>query len=210
MSKQKPTAFQTFSRLTIMLGTLTTGSLAAWHYGPEPQDLADLIDSTASMVVEVPGHEPPTAVTAAVEFAEDAADQLSTPPAFDAPVALDTPLFDPAVQPAAATAPLAQAAPSPAPSQQALSQQALPRAVTPVLDRLERDRLTAPLLAAGAIRADVQPWGTGEQQVYRATAAFPVGDPTGGMESRLDAVETSPERAVQALLARAGQTGYQR
>lgn len=208
MSKNKPTAFQTFSRLTIMLGTLVSGSLAAWHYGPEPQDLADLIDSTASMVVEVPGHEPPAAVTAAVEFAEEAADQLATPPAFDAPVALDTPLFDPAVQPASAAAPLAQAAPASAPSQP--TQQALPRAVTPVLDRLERDRLTAPLLAAGAIRADVQPWGTGEQQVYRATAAFPVGDPTGGMESRLDAVETTPERAVQALLARASQTRYQR
>lgn len=192
MSKQKPTAFQTFSRLAIMSGTLGVGSTAAYLYGPEPQDLADLIDSTASMVVEVPGHEPPAAVTAVQEFAETASETLSAPPAFDAPIALDTPLFDAAVQPASAVEPIAEA-----PSA---------RPMTPVMDRLERDRLTAPLLAAGAIRADVQPWGSGDQQVYRATAAFAVGDPTAGLESRLDAVEATPERAVEALLARASQT----
>ncbi len=196
MSKQKPTTFQTLSRLSIMVTTLVGGSYAAFHYGPEAQDLADLIDSTASMVVEVPGHEPPAAVTAAVEFAEVAADQLSNPPAFDAPVTLETPRYDPAVQPASTGAPLSGAPPS--------------RPMTPVLDRLERDRLAAPLLADGAIRAEVQPWGSGDQQVYRATAAFPVGDPSAGLESRLDAVEATPERAVEALLARASQTRYQR
>ena len=118
------------------------------------------------------------------------------PPAFDSPVAFDTPLFDSAVQPASALEPITETAPT--------------RPMTPVMDRLERDRLTAPLLAAGAIRADVQPWGSGDQQVYRATAAFPVGDPTAGLESRLDAVEATPERAVEALLARASQTRYTR
>lgn len=196
MSKKQPTTFQTLSRLTIMVGTLGLGSTAAYLYGPEAQDLADLIDSTASMVVEVPGHEPPAAITAAQQLVEDTAEQLSAPPPFDAPLALDTPLFDTAVAPASMEAPVVEAPGA--------------RPMTPVLDRLEIDRLTAPLLAAGAIRADVQPWGSGDRQVYRATAAFPVGDPTGGLESRIDAVETTPELAVEALLARASQARYSR
>lgn len=182
---QQPTALQTAYRLTIMLGTLTVASLAAYRYGPEPGRLAETIDYVASMVGAA---------------AEDAAAQLeppalysggpaSEPAPFDsAPDVWNTPAapryYDAAVQTASALTPIDD----PVPTADAMSP-------------LERERLTAPLLAAGATRADVTAWGRGAESVYRASASASVSDDAAGLERRFDAIGSTPEEAVQALVA---------
>lgn len=182
MASEQPTPFQTFSRLAIMLGTLSCGSLAAWHYKPKPGQLAEMIDSTAAMVIGVP--EPETTAQEGAGVAPAFGSTAGSAP--DAPQSVDqadTPRWDSAVQQASAFAPVERTAPVAAPAQ---------------LDTLERERLTAPALAAGAIRADVQPWGSGEQSLYRATAAASTG--AAGLQRRLDAYGATPEAAVASLV----------
>jgi uncharacterized phage protein gp47/JayE len=192
---QQPTAFQTAYRLTIMVGTLTVGSMAAYRYGPEPERLAETIDYVASMVNEVTGEA--TAEPDSLASLESA--PLAEPAAFGAapdlwsePAAPNNgaPRYDAAVQQASALVPIEEEQP--------------PRAVGD-FERLERERLTAPLLAAGATQADVAAWGRGADSVYRATASAPVrGNATGdaaGLERRFDAIGATPEEAVQTLAA---------
>lgn len=193
---QQPTAFQTTYRLTIMLGTLAVGSMAVFRYGPEPERLAETIDYVASMVNEATGEaaaEPdsvalletaPLAEPMAFGSAPDLGNQPVAAPGYDAP------RYDGAVQQASALVPIEEEEP--------------PRA-TGDIERLERERLTAPLLAAGATQADVAAWGRGADTVYRATASAPVrGNATGdaaGLERRFDAIGSTPEEAVQTLAA---------
>ncbi|TWU00617.1 hypothetical protein Pla108_15690 [Botrimarina colliarenosi] len=186
----KPTPFQTCYRLTIMVGTLAVGSMAAYRYGPEPAELAELIDRAASLVAEVPsrGASDPSAM-ALTEAPAAELDLLQPAPALPSPpvASSDWRHYDTAVQPASALAPLATPstdAPPPAD-----------------LEPLERERLTAPLLAVGATRADVTAWGRGAATVYRATASAPVGEVGGGLERQFDAVGETPEAAVAELAA---------
>lgn len=182
MASEQPTPFQTFSRLAIMLGTLACGTLAAWHYGPKPGQLAEMIDTTAAMMIEVPEREttPPEGASVAPAFGSTDGSAPAAPQSVDQ---ADTPRWDSAVQQASAIAPVERTAPVTEPAQ---------------LDTLERERLTAPALAAGAIRADVQPWGSGEPSLYRATAAASTG--AAGLQRRLDAYGETPEAAVASLV----------
>lgn len=52
MSKQ-PTPFQSLYRLTVMVGALVVGSMAAYRYGPPPERLASMIDSTVERIEEM-------------------------------------------------------------------------------------------------------------------------------------------------------------
>lgn len=187
---QQPTAFQTAYRLTIMVGTLAVGSMAAYRYGPEPERLAETIDYVASMVNEATGE-------AAVEpdsLASLESAPLAEPAAFGAvpdlwsePAAPNNsaPHYDAAVQQASALVPIEEEPPRGAGD----------------FERLERERLTAPLLAAGATQADVAAWGRGADSVYRATASAPVSGDAAGLERRFDAIGATPEEAVQTLAA---------
>lgn len=182
---QPPTTFQTFSRLTIMLGTLAVGSMAAYYYRPEPEELADMIDHVASMVMEAPGDsatEGPSVSSLEMVPVAKAESFAAAPAMWDQPTA--TPRYDAAVQPAAALVPIAEAASAPG-----------------ELEHLERERLTAPLLSVGATRADVTAWGRGDATVYRATASAPVSGEATGLERRFDAIGATPEEAVEALVA---------
>lgn len=183
MSSESPTFFQTATRLVIMVGTLACGSLAAWHYGPEPDQLADLIDQTAAMVIDVPQSidqtKPVEGLGEAIAFAQIEASSDEAPAVSD-----ELPRWDSAVEPATAMTPIE----SPA------------RAPSHLMDPLERERLTAPVLAAGATRADIQPWGPGQTPAYRATAAAAVGRGTVGLERRYDAFGETPEAAVASLM----------
>lgn len=191
---QQPTAFQTAYRLTIMIGTLAVGSMAAYRYGPEPERLAETIDYVASMVNEATGEaaaEPDSlASLESAPLAEPAAFGVA-PDLWSEPAAPsnDAPRYDAAVQQASALVPI---------------EEEPPRAAGD-FERLERERLTAPLLAAGATQADVTVWGRGADSVYRATASAPVrSNATGeaaGLERRFDAIGATPEEAVQTLAA---------
>ncbi len=184
MKSKKPTPFQTASRLLIMVGTLACGSLAAWNYGPEPDRLAEMIDSAASMVIEVPSTDrADEGLSEAPPAPFDPSQAASLAPL--APATEEIPRWDPAIQQASALQPVTRAA--------------VPRTAAPApVDTLERERLTAPALAAGATRADVQPWGNGTEPLFRATAAAPTGAP--GLEQRLDAYGATPEAAVASLV----------
>lgn len=187
---QQPTAFQTAYRLTIMVGTLAVGSMAAYRYGPEPERLAETIDYVASMVNEVTGEataEPNTLGSLdSASLAEPAAFE-SAPNLWNEPTAPNNgaPRYDAAVQQASALVPIEEEAPRAAGD----------------FERLERERLTAPLLAAGATQADVAAWGRGAESVYRATASAPVSGDAAGLERRFDAIGATPEEAVQTLAA---------
>ncbi|MEN0111800.1 MAG: hypothetical protein AAF805_13860 [Planctomycetota bacterium] len=180
---------QTVYRLAVVGGLLACGSMAAIHYGPEAGDLADMIDQTASMVVEL--DETPEAPAGMADGATSAIE----PAALFAGVTGDTqptqatdvaPRFDDQVLPASGLI----AEPAPAAT--------LPAGPSD-LDRLERERLTAPLLAAGAERADVHPWGNDGNRMYRATASAPVGSPAARLLREFDAVAATPEAAVAAV-----------
>jgi hypothetical protein len=188
---QQPTPFQTAYRLTIMGGTLVVASMAAYRYGPEPERLAETIDYVASMVNEVTGEataEPNTLGSLdSAPLAEPAAFE-SAPNLWNEPTAPNNgaPRYDAAVQQASALVPIEEEEP--------------PRAAGD-FERLERERLTAPLLAAGATQADVAAWGRGAESVYRATASAPVSGDAAGLERRFDAIGATPEEAVQTLAA---------
>jgi hypothetical protein len=170
-----------------MGGTLVVASMAAYRYGPEPERLAETIDYVASMVNEVTGEataEPNTLGSLdSAPLAEPAAFE-SAPNLWNEPTA--APHYDAAVQQASALVPIEEEEP--------------PRAAGDY-ERLERERLTAPLLAAGATQADVAAWGRGADSVYRATASAPVSGDAAGLERRFDAIGATPEEAVQTLAA---------
>lgn len=185
MASQTDSPLRTFYRLAIMLGTLTCVSMAWYRYGPPPGEVADLIDQAAAHVMELDASSVPDEQPLAATAAEPApAFQASNLPPGVAPS--EPPRFDPAVSQATALEPVRR------------------REVTPVsavsIEALERERLTAPLLAAGASRADVVRWGRSEPPVYRATAAAAVGDSSTGLERRLDAIGSTPDEAVERLL----------
>ena len=170
-----------------MVGTLAVGSMAAYRYGPEPEHLAETIDYVASMVSE--------AVDETAGAPESLASLETAPLAEPAPFAAAPALwnepaaashFDGAVQLASAPAPIEEEEPS---------------RTSADFERLERERLTAPLLAAGASQADVTAWGRGADTVYRATASAPVSGEAAGLERRFDAIGSTPEQAVQTLAA---------
>ncbi len=189
---QQPSAFQTAYRLTIMVGTLAVGSMAAYRYGPEPERLAETIDYVASMVNQGTGEaaaEPDS--LASVETAP-----LSEPAPFEAAPALwNEPVgarYDGAVQQASADLSAERLTPI---------EEEDPSRLDGDFERLERERLTAPLLAAGATQADVTAWGSGADAVYRATASAPVSGDARGLQRRFDAIGATPEEAVQTLVA---------
>lgn len=163
----QPTSLATtVYRLTVMVGFLGCGSLAAVHYGPEAGDLAEMIDGAATLVMEVPeaSKSLPAADVVVFETGSGAQSTVTVPPVSPPP------RFDPAVKPASASQPVAAAAVEP----------------------LEQARLTAPLLTAGATRAEISPWGA----MYRATATVPVGDRATGLNRQFDALGGTPEQAV--------------
>lgn len=172
MPSQPTSMLTTVYRLVVMGGVLTCGTMAALRYGPEAGDLAEMIDGTAAMVVDL--SETETTPDASLgEPAPFALAEAGTPAAepFAQPA---TAKFDPAVSQASVAAPIER-----------------PTAATPV-EPLEQARLTAPLLTAGATKADVTPWGA----MYRATATVPVGAGTAGLERQFDGLGGTPEQAV--------------
>lgn len=179
----KETPLQTVYRLTVVAGVLVCGSMAALHYGPEAGDLADMIDQTAAMVVEpTEGDATPGGAIEA-----DPAELFAEVPVESAPTVEAPPRFDDQVLPASGL--LAEPQASPPANVPATSD----------FDRLERERLTAPLLAAGAERADVHPWGDTGNRMYRATASAPVGAPEARLLREFDAIAATPEAAVAAV-----------
>lgn len=187
MPNSPATPLQTAFRLAIMLGTLTVGSMGYYRYGPEPDALAEMIDQAASMVVEIQGtNGPEAAVPAGFDALAEPA-PFETTAGFEANPVAPAPRYDSAVQPASALQPVGRNQPAPA-------------AVAPLSDALERERLTAPLLAVGATRANVTSWGQGNQTLFRATASTPVGNGASGLERRFDTVGESPEAAVAQLV----------
>jgi hypothetical protein len=196
---QQPTAFQTAYRLTIMVGTLAVGSMAAYRYGPEPERLAETIDYVASRVNDAVGEastEDSPAINSLTTAPLAEPTPLQTAPAlWNEPAATprqDTPRYDGAVQQASALVPIDRVTP--------IEEEEPPRAAGGI-ERLERERLTAPLLAAGATKADVTAWGRGVDTVYRATASAPVTGDAAGLERRFDATGATPEQAIQTLVA---------
>lgn len=176
-----------------MLGALSVVSMAAYRYGPAPEELAETIDQVASLVVK---DEPAAGIACASTEPASSADMVTTATPF---LAISEPVtasvassgaddfkasvrFDPQIQQASATVPVELN-----PSRN--------------VDDLESERLTAPLLAAGATRAEVNSWGRGDKVVYRATASAPVGLGQSQLEQRFDALGRTPEEAVSALVA---------
>lgn len=175
-------------RLTIMLGTLTVGSMAAYRYGPEPESLAGIINEAVRTIGAGSGPAEATLADAPSHEAPSYEATSGLLPLGAAPV--DTlPRFDAQVQQAAALMPLEEGAP------------------TPPAEGLDRDRLVAPLIAAGATEADVTAWGHGDRTVYRATASAPVSADAPDLERRFDAVGETPEDAVARLAAEVREAG---
>ncbi|MEO1496424.1 MAG: hypothetical protein AAFV43_04665 [Planctomycetota bacterium] len=86
---KKETTLQTLYRLTIMVGTLSVGSLGAYQYGPPAEDVAQGINQAVAMVRERLELEP----------AELAAPAAAQPIA--AAASPEAPRFDTAVAPVA-------------------------------------------------------------------------------------------------------------
>jgi hypothetical protein len=190
---QQPTAFQTAYRLTIMLGTLTVGSLAAYRYGPDAERLAESIDYVASIVGAAADDAATSLDTTGLHsMGPESAGPEIEPAPFTPDLAFShqpaPPRYDAAVQPASGLTPIEQPAPAPPANSGSMS-------------ALDRERLTAPLLAAGATRADVMAWGRGPQTVYRASASASVSGDAAGLERRFDAIGSTPEEAVETLAA---------
>lgn len=162
-----------------MLGSLTIGSMAAYRYGPAPETLADLIDRTVAGAIPA-GSTPDDGSGGATAEAWAAPAGLALGPEGRAG---DPPRFDPAIMPAGGAIPLD----SPA--------------RVGVLDRTEVERLVAPVLAAGATYANVEPWGKGSEPVYRATASAPAGVSAPDLERRFDAIGATPHEAAERVAA---------
>lgn len=171
-------------RTIIMAGSLVVGSMAAYLYGPPAEDLAHTIDSLASRVWEiqesVAGHNMP--------------DMMDTPMA-----GTQAPTFmEPAMEPAPLT--IHDADPLTAPP--IVDQAVTPASAELTVENPSNERLLAPILAAGASDAAIEPWGsTGE--VYRAWAVVPAD----GLRRHLNALAESPADAAAQLLAQIDQMG---
>lgn len=191
--RKQPTLFQTVYRLTVVSGVLVCGSMVAYRYGPPPEQLADMIDGAAAMIDKQFAEEGESA-------RGDGSDLLVTEDQGLEPVAENEPplrAWDSELEPASFSQPF-----TPQPKSKASGPVAqLASAPSSHLgDELERQRLVAPLLAAGALKADVEPWGQ-TQKLFRATATQPVGERSSGMMRQLDAVDGTPEGAVARVLA---------
>jgi len=182
VSKPSPSPLTTLYRLTIMMGALACGSLAAYRYGPEPAELAAFINRTAERLGVAT--QSPSAAPEPELFVADEASPADT----------SAPRFDAAVRPASDLQPIERDTPNPPTLQ----------------DVAQSERLVAPVIAAGASRAEVTPWGRGTPRVFRATAAMPVGEAATGLERRFDAVGETPEAAVAALVDAVRGEAYRR
>ncbi len=177
MSKTPPTTGQTIYRLSVMVGTLSVGSMAAYLYGPSPEKLASLINTTTNAVVEMAEHR-------SSAFGANEASQLAeTSPKFPP----NTPLFE---ANSTSSAGLSNTQPY-----------AVKEFATNDIAGYDGAEL---LRRAGATSSTITPWGgvdsaTG-QTLFRAAATMPVGS-SDLLVEQLDAIGDSPEKAVEALLA---------
>lgn len=170
-----------------MLGTLSVGSLAYYQYGPEASAVAEMIDHAASLVAEFKDSHRPDATMPAGFAAPDEPALFETTAGFEANSVAAAPRYDASIQQASALQPVTPI------------QEAAP-IVGRGMDSLERERLTAPLLAVGATRADITSWGRDNERLFRVTASTPVGDGSSGLQQRFDAVGETPELAVAQLV----------
>lgn len=188
MSKTPPTAGQTIYRLSVMVGTLSIGSMAAYLYGPPPEKLASLINTAANSFAEMAEHRnsAPTVVAGASNLTEAPASGLVAGSVFGTNEAL---------------------------SSTPINSQSIARSVVAPIEPAELLRQAGATESSVTPWGAANP--TTGQSLYRAAATIPVNGPNNGslngpaggqmvstgMVERLDAIGETPEKAVEALLA---------
>ncbi|MEN1680288.1 MAG: hypothetical protein AAGJ46_11905 [Planctomycetota bacterium] len=178
---------QAFWRLTIMLGTLTVGGMAAYVYGPPPErviELADQLYTRARQALDEQRERPPRPAFGDETLASRGG--LSFPaaglpaPGVAAPV-ISQPLPPSSPPPTAWPAPAAVAT-SPAPSTPGPG-------IDPMTDELRR---------LGATDFQLKPWGDGRLHRFCCTAELAGGS---GIRRHFQAIQPTPSQAVAAALA---------
>lgn len=189
MPKTPPTAGQTIYRLSVMVGTLSIGSMAAYLYGPPPEKLAGLINTAANSLTQM-------------------AEQRGLEHRDSAPQATGS--FDFATKSSVLpTAPVFAASGVEAIDAASAITSNIPQNVTQ--KQFTTNNPSELLREAGAIDSAVTPWGSTNastgQSLYRAAATVPVGGAAGGngLVEQLDAIGETPQAAVDALLAQMNQ-----
>lgn len=175
MAKQD-SPMQAFWRLTIMLGTLTVGGMAAYVYGPPPDRLISLADELYTRAREA--MQPPVAVPEAERAGPTLSSvTLATRGALSPPAAAAPPVAQPAAAwPAVASQPAT--GPRPAGGEVDLLQ-----------DELRR-------LGAGDFQ--LRPWGDGRLHRFCCTASLAGNS---GIRRHFQAIDATPGQAIAATLA---------
>lgn len=210
---QKPPAFQAFFRLVIMVGVTAVSGMALYQYGPPPEQAMQWADQALRVGTQKWNEwntQQTESAPSATPYGSNGANSLATdssqlaPSQFAAPDGLK-PLagdfrFDASVEPASGIDPLSPGNPASLEEPQLLP--ALAMGGTPMPATLSVDPVLAPLaqqlIDLGAQDLELKRWGS-EGQMHRFSCGASMG--ATGFQRRFDAIETSPQAAVQRVLA---------